>query len=74
MVLLCSGCSKLTKQNYDKLKVGMEFKEVVEILGDNAICVSFTAGTKSCNWVDEPKNVTVKFVDNKVIVMACKGL
>ena len=28
MVLFSAGCSKLTKQNYDKLKVGMEYKAV----------------------------------------------
>ena len=38
MVLLGAGCSKLTKQNYDKLKVGMEFKEISAILGDTAAC------------------------------------
>jgi hypothetical protein len=74
MVLVGSGCSKLTKQNYDKLKVGMGFKEVVGILGDDAMCVSVTAGTKICYWNDEPKNITVKFVEDKVIFMGNKGI
>jgi hypothetical protein len=74
MVLLGAGCSKLTKQNYDQLKVGMEFQAVKDILGDDAICVSFTPGSKTCTWKDEPKNIMVKFVDGKVIAMASNGL
>ncbi|MBN2107869.1 MAG: DUF3862 domain-containing protein [Deltaproteobacteria bacterium] len=74
MVLLGAGCSKLTRQNYDKLKAGMDFKAVKDILGDDAICVSFTAGSKTCTWKDEPKNIMVKFVDGKVIAMASNGI
>ena len=73
MVLLGAGCSKLTKQNYDKLKVGMEFKEVSAILGDTAACDA-AMGAKSCTWGGEQKNITVKFVADKVVFMTCKGI
>jgi hypothetical protein len=73
MVLLGAGCSKLTKQNYDKLKVGMEFKEVSAILGDTAACDA-AMGAKSCTWGGEQQKITVKFVADKVVFMTCKGI
>lgn len=33
LATLLIGCSKLNKENYDKLKVGMGYEEVVAILG-----------------------------------------
>jgi hypothetical protein len=73
MVLFGAGCSKLTKQNYDKLKVGMEFSEVTGILGSAASCDGAMA-FKNCTWGDEQKNITVKFVADKIVFMACKGI
>jgi hypothetical protein len=73
MVLWGAGCSKLTKQNYDKIKVGMEYKEVTGLLGDTASCDA-AMGAKSCTWGDEQKNITIKFVADKVVFMTCKGL
>jgi hypothetical protein len=73
VALLGAGCSKLNKQNYDKLKVGMEYKEVTAILGDTAVCDA-AMGAKSCTWGGEQKNITVKFVADKVVFMACTGI
>ena len=73
MVLFGAGCSKLTKQNYDKLKVGMEFKEVMGILGNTPSCDG-AMGAKSCTWGDGQKNITVRFVADKVVFMTCKGI
>ena len=28
------GCSKLNRENYDKIKVGMDYQEVVSIIGE----------------------------------------
>jgi hypothetical protein len=73
MVIAGSGCSKLTKQNYDKIKVGMEYTEVTGILGTTASCDA-AMGAKSCTWGGEQKNITVKFVGDKVVFMTCKGI
>jgi len=73
MVLLGAGCSKLSKQNYDRIKVGMEYKDITVILGDTATCDA-AMGAKSCTWGDEQKNITAKFVADKVVFMTCKGL
>ncbi len=72
-LLLSAGCSKLSKQNYDRLKIGMEYAEVRAILGDGPICDA-AMGAKSCTWGDEQKNITVRFVSDKVIFMTCKGI
>jgi hypothetical protein len=32
-VMLFTGCSKLTKENYDQVKVGMTKDQVIELLG-----------------------------------------
>jgi hypothetical protein len=73
MVLYGAGCSKLTKQNYDKLKVGMEYKEVTALLGDAPACDA-AMGAKSCTWGGEQKNIVVNFVADKVVFMTCKGI
>jgi hypothetical protein len=73
MVLCGAGCSKLTKQNYDKLTVGMEYMEVTALLGDAPACDA-AMGAKSCTWGGEQKNITVKFVADKVVFMTCKGI
>jgi hypothetical protein len=73
MVLSGAGCSKLTKQNYDMIKVGMEYKEVAAILGDRAACDA-AVGAKSCVWGDQKKNITVNFIADKVVFKTGKGI
>ena len=63
---LLVGCNKLSKANYDKLKVGMEYDEVVAIFGKPDSC-SDTHVAKGCEWGDERKNVTIGFIEDKVI-------
>ena len=73
LLLAGAGCSKLTKQNYDRIKPGMEYKEVTGILGDAATCDA-VMGVKNCTWGNEQKNIAVKFVADQVIFMTCKGI
>jgi len=63
---LLAGCNKLSKENYSRLKVGMEYDEVVSIFGKPDSC-SDTYVAKGCKWGDERKNVTIGFIDDKVI-------
>ncbi len=72
-LLLLSGCNKLTKENYGKLKAGMPYDEVVGILGEDVSCDG-ALGAKSCTWGDETKNIKIKFVADKVVFMSHKGL
>ena len=60
------GCSKLTVDNYAKIKTGMTYSEVAEILGkpDSSSEALFV---KNCVWGNEQKNITVNFVGDKAI-------
>lgn len=73
LLALLLGCSKLTMENYAKLKVGLGYDEVVEILGKPDHC-SEALLVRSCVWGDEKKNITVNFVAGKVVLFASKNL
>lgn len=73
VLLLCAGCSTLSKENYDKLKMGMSYEEVITILGKANTCDS-AMGAKSCTWGGAQKNISVKFVADKVVFFTSKGL
>ena len=72
-ILFSFGCSKLTTENYDKLKMGMDYKEVVEIFGEADECDG-ALGMKNCTWGTDTKHVNVSFVKDKVILFSGKGL
>ncbi len=72
--LLLTGCSKLNKENYDKLETGMSQEEVEAVIGGADEC-SKTMGTVSCIWGDENgKNVKVVFMADKAIGFSYDGL
>jgi hypothetical protein len=63
--------SKVTKENYDKIKVGMSRKEVEDILGKGKLKAG--AGTDAGSgeiwiWEDGKKVITLTFVDDKLTV------
>jgi hypothetical protein len=72
-LLLTAGCSKITKENYDKLKVGQNYSEVVKILGKADEC-SGALGIKDCRWGDDSKHISVKFAGNKAVLFSAKGI
>lgn len=72
-LLFTAGCSKLTKENYDKLKMGMEYTEVTALLGSPDNC-SDTMGIKSCIWGTETKNISVNFLADKTVVFSSNGV
>ena len=59
------GCSKVNQENYDKLKIRMNYDEVLNILGKPDNCKSIL-NAKNCVWEESSKKITVKFVANKV--------
>ena len=71
--LILVGCSKINQENYDKIKIGMDYQEVIEIIGNPERCDA-VLGAKNCIWGNEKKNITIKFVANKVALPAMKGL
>ena len=73
LLAMLSGCSKLTADNYAKLKTGIEYSEVVRILGTPDNC-SEALFVKSCVWGNEQKNITVNFLSDKAILSSCRNI
>jgi len=73
LILMVAGCSKLTPENYAKLKVGMTYSEVTAILGGPASCDD-VAGFKSCRWGDDKRHVTVRFAGETVLLYSAENL
>jgi hypothetical protein len=71
-ILLSIGCSDLTKENYDRLKVGMSYSEVETILGEADQCIG-TIGIKNCKWGDDKKYIAVNFAEDKIIIYSGQG-
>jgi len=68
------GCkSNINKENYNQLKVGMKYKQVVELFGKPNMCDSTTMH-KSCTWGNEKKYIYINFVDGKVALFLNNGL
>ncbi|NQZ09758.1 MAG: DUF3862 domain-containing protein [Algicola sp.] len=67
------GCSKVNKENYEKLTVGMEYNKVTEVVGDPDNCKE-TLGTKRCTWGDDSKNIKVSFIADKAILFSNSGI
>ena len=72
-LLILTGCSKLSKENYDKIQVGMSYAQVTNILGKATKCDSI-AGISDCIWGDEKQYIKVKLVADKVMFMHSQGL
>jgi hypothetical protein len=68
-----TGCSKVNRENYDKLKMGMGYEEVVQILGEPEQCDAMV-GVKSCTWGKAPKTITIQLLADKVILYQSEGL
>ena len=71
--LMTIGCSKVNKENYDKIEVGMTYDEVTAILGTPGETKD-VIGTKSCVWGKAPETISMKFVGDKVVFHSAKGL
>ncbi len=72
-ICLLAACGKVTAENYAKVKSGMEYKEVVGILGNPASCDDIV-GFKSCKWGDEKSHITVRFAGDAVIMHSAQNL
>jgi hypothetical protein len=71
--MLFLGCSKLNQENYDKIKMGMEYDQVLDIIGNPDVCDE-TLGTKKCIWGNKGKHITITFMGDKVVLPSMKGL
>lgn len=72
-LFLISGCSKVTKGNYEKLEMGMEYNEVTALLGNPDSCTE-SIGVKSCIWGDGTRNIKVNFLGDQIVIISSTGL
>lgn len=71
--VLFLGCSKVTRENYDKIEMGMSYEEVIGIIGAPDSCDA-SLGAKQCIWGNDAKNITIGFMGEKVVLPSMKGL
>ena len=71
--LFILACSKVTQENYEKIKLGMAYEEVVDILGKAQECGS-SIGMTNCRWESNGKYIKIQFIANKVVPFSAKGL
>jgi Domain of Unknown Function with PDB structure (DUF3862) len=72
-VFFAAGCSKLSQENYNRLKIGMSYDDVVAVLGEPGECNS-AVGFKNCRWGDEKKYINIQFAGQKVVFYSGEGL
>ncbi len=73
LILLFNGCSKVTKENYDKIKSGMTYEETVKVLGKPEGC-SETLGISNCEWKDGDAKIAITFISDQVTIAVAEGL
>lgn len=73
VALAASGCSRLTEANYAKLKAGMGYAEVAQVIGKADQC-SETIGLKHCIWGNDERNITADFVADKALVFSSRNI
>jgi hypothetical protein len=64
---------KVTRENYDKLELGMSFEEVSAILGEPAT-FSTWLGIKQYTWVEKGRHIHAKFLADSAVYYSCKNL
>ena len=72
-ICLLAACSKITAENYAKIKAGMSYNEVSGILGNPTSCDD-AVGFKSCKWGDAQSHVIVRFAGDAAILYSAENL
>lgn len=73
LLLGCETKSRINKENYSRINVGMAYAEVVSLLGEPEQCSSARL-TESCTWEEKEKRITVNFVNEKAYLFSSRGL
>lgn len=73
LVILLVACSKVTNENYRKIQVGMEYPQIVQLLGEPARCDALL-NAKTCTWGSKGKTIDIQFVADKVVFFSSRGL
>ncbi len=73
LALSLTACSKVTADNYNKLKSGMTYEEVRAILGKPDNCSDLLAA-RSCTWGDEKSYINVSFVGDQAVLFHSENI
>jgi hypothetical protein len=73
-ILAFIGYSKVNKENYDKIEIGMSYEEVVGVLGKPDTCGKPVLKTKSCIWGPSDKQIKIKFTGDTVVWHSSEGI
>ena len=73
VALFLTACSKVTVENYDKLKAGMSYEEVKQILGQPTKCGD-VLGVKHCVWGEDKQHVDVSFIGDQAVIFTAENL
>ncbi|MBA4742968.1 MAG: hypothetical protein H2060_09710 [Azoarcus sp.] len=73
LLLALAACSKVTVENYDKLRAGQSYDEVQQLLGKPSECDDLLSA-RSCVWRSGKASVNVSFVGGQVILFTAQGL
>lgn len=68
---LTACSSHVTRENFEKVDVGMAQDQVVKLLGEPTKTTSLTLGELSgttAYWQHEGSQITIQFINNKVIM------
>ena len=63
----------VTVENYEKLKFGMAYDAVIEILGE-PYQVHPLMGIQQCTWVSGERHIHAKFIVGRAVYYSSKGL
>ena len=72
-LVLAACSSKVSLENYGKLRTGQSYDEVKQILGDPARCDE-ALGIRTCVWGDEQRGINVNFVAGQVMLLSARNL
>lgn len=68
---LLLACSKVTQENFNKIKPNMTMKEVISILGEptnsDSVNIAGISGT-SAIWKEKEAEIDIQFLNDKVTV------
>ena len=81
LLVAACGCSKITKDNYDKIENGMTMEEVEAHLGKGTkkdpgiVDTNRILGLgEAYEWVEDGKQIVIHFKDGKVVSKIQSGL
>lgn len=72
-LVLAACTSKVSLENYSKLRTGQSYDEVKQILGDPARCDE-VLGVRACMWGDEQRGINVNFLAGQVVLHSARNL